>query len=100
MSWSVSTPDSCYYPDCIEDIDKLVIPAGSEQDTQEGNEQLAAAKAAAKSLIESGAAGSTGGDGSTGVKFQTRLNGHANPNHVPQANFANDTITVSVSQVS
>lgn len=97
MSWSASTPDSCPVPDALEDIDKLIIPAG-EQDTPEGNSQLEAAKAAAKALILSGAVGAT--EGSEAVWFRTSLSGHANPDHKPSGTFVNDTITVSVSQVT
>ena len=56
-------------------------------------EQYDAATAAASVLIASGAVGNPKG------KFLVVLSGHGNEGHAPDAGWANDAITVQVSQL-
>ena len=58
----------------------------------EGAEQWAVARLVASELIASGKVGGEGKD------FRIHLSGHANPSHEPAKGWANDTITVTVSQ--
>lgn len=101
MSWSVATTEPEHYPGILDEIDELepsyIQPS---QISHETAEQIRAAKVAAKRLIESGAVGNIGGDGDPGVRFQVMLGGHANLNHEPKPGCADDTINVTVRQVS
>lgn len=101
MSWSVATTEPTHYPDILDEIDELEPKhLAPDQLTQETAEQLRAAKVAAKRLIDTGAVGNIGGDGDLGVRFQVMLGGHANPNHEPAPGWADDTINITVRQVS
>jgi len=57
----------------------------------EAKQQIDTAVAAAKVLVESGAVGAHVG---------VSLSGHANPEHKPKQGWANDTIAVSVYQLT
>lgn len=57
-------------------------------------EQFEEAKKLAKQLIESSVVGDPH------KVYRVSLSGHANKGHVPHNGFANDTVTVSVTQVS
>jgi hypothetical protein len=62
--------------------------------TPEENDQVEAAHKAAEAIIASGSAGAEGKD------FFISLSGHTNPNHEPRPGYANDCISVTVSQKS
>jgi hypothetical protein len=97
MSWSISvgvkkvTGHDRSFEAAINDAEP-----GSEYQggyaVDEARDQAIAAKRAAIALIDSGKLG-------LGT-FRVNLNGHANEGHVPNANWANAMVTVSVSQVS
>ena len=57
-------------------------------------EQKNVARHAAEEIIASGAVGGEGKD------FTVNISGHANPGHEPAAGWANDCITVSITQKS
>lgn len=93
MNWDLATPDACPVPDAYEDIDKLDLEGAEPQVL----EQIAAAKAAAKALIDSGSIGITiGEDG--GAHFATEIAGVATPGQVP-VNGQLPSITIRVRQV-
>lgn len=62
--------------------------------SEDGEQQVRAAKAAAKDIIESQAVGGTD------KHFNVSLSGHSNPGHEPAKGMANDFITVSIGQVT
>lgn len=88
MSWSTYTVG---LPADIETRIDALEPPG--EGTTEREDQVKAAKAAAKAVIESGAVGK-------GEAFTVALSGHANPAHVPTSGYANDLVTVSVTQTN
>lgn len=88
MSWSAYTTGAS--ADIVDRIDALEPPGES---VAERDEQVAAAKAAAKAIIASGAVG-------TGEAFQVSLSGHTNPEHQPRTGYANDLMMVSVTQTN
>lgn len=61
--------------------------------TTEAAEQVGIAVAGAKAILSSGAVG-------TGKRFSVALSGHANAGHEPTPGWANDCITVSVTQLA
>lgn len=65
------------------------IPDGPIQEVPE--DQLAIARQAAKLLIGSPALG-------IDKDFRINLSGHSNPDHEPKTGWANDCVSVSVSQ--
>jgi hypothetical protein len=91
MSWSVVTTG---HADQIENRVKVLQPVTNGLEYEPRDEQVNAAKAAALSLIESGAVG-------TDVSYSVSLSGHANDDHVAptEPGYSMDTITVSVTQV-
>lgn len=89
MSWQVTPIE----PSTGANIDAAIEVAqlwGTS--APEHQQQLDAAKWAAKAMIASGALGNPG----DGRLFIVSLNGHANPDHEPVPGWANDAITVSV----
>lgn len=86
MSWSLQYASKA---DFESDTRSYCSPATLSQPE---NEQLQAARLAAKSLIDSGAVGDASRD------FVVGIYGHANPGHAPTPLYANDTVTVGVSQ--
>lgn len=88
MSWSASVPEALPVPEVYAAIAALE-PQG--QEIAEATKACVQAKSVAKTLIESGAFG-------TDVKFRVHLAGHANPDNAPVAGWANDQVTISVSQ--
>lgn len=89
MSWSLSIRPR-------QDRDELksaIEHAEPEHEvTEEAEQQLAAAKEAAAAIIDSGAVGR--GDDHLAVN----LAGHSNRDHSPTEGFANESVTVTVSQ--
>ncbi len=86
MSWSLSYETREKF-----EKDEAEYPAVPELGP-DCEEQKQAARAAAKALIDSGAAGGEGKD------FRVNIYGHANPGHEPTSGYANDCIGVSVTQ--
>lgn len=60
----------------------------------EFTEQLKAARGVVEALVASGAIGGAGKD------YRISLSGHANPGHEPRAGYANDCVTVSITQAA
>lgn len=89
MSWNLNTEGAIPLSEADVAIDELGITGASP----EVEEQISAAKAAAKSLLASGAVGN-GED----VRVSVGINGHANPDHAYSEGMAQDTISVSVRQ--
>lgn len=85
MSWSASAKVSRH--------ESLHIDvSGNEQALKERDEQVNAAKDATIGLIQSDVF-------LGGQVFSVALSGHANPGHKPVAGYANDTVTVTVTQI-
>lgn len=84
MSWSRSPLNAVTSPDELDLIDTQDLDA-------EATEQVSAAVAAAKGLISSGALGS-------GYTYSVSLYGHANAGHAPADGWANDSVTITVTQ--
>jgi hypothetical protein len=93
MSWSVSL-SGMRQKDFDSQFKSQIENHPSLQNSSEGTiEQLMRAKEAAKALIDSGAVGE-----SDKYDFTVYLSGHSNPDHMPVSGWANDQITVTVSQ--
>lgn len=89
MSWSVSGQT-----DAANASEFLALKREEAmQQNPDGGDQFDAAKDACLALISGGTVG--GAD----KKFSVVMAGHGNPNHEPRSGWANDCITVSVSQV-
>lgn len=90
MSWSLSIPPTPAAEFAAAVDAAVTSPAGPLAPSV--GEQVAAAKAAAKALV----AGGSLGDGSK--TFAASLSGHANEGHQPTEGWANDCLTISLSQ--
>jgi len=64
-------------------------------DVSEVHEALDSAMEAVRTLVTSAAFGNM-----SNVDFQVNISGHANPGHVPAPGWANDCITISISQLT
>lgn len=86
MSWSVSAllPNDNFDVDALKKEALRQNPACARQ--------FDAVAAAVKSIIDSGVVGGEG------KQFHVSMNGHANPNHEPLAGWANDAVTIQISQ--
>ena len=91
MSWSGYL--TAQYNDAEAAIAALAVSPDSTAPEQ--REQVQAAKEAALALVKSA---TIVNDGSEDVTIA--ISGHANPDHRPATGYANDTVTVAVSQVS
>lgn len=91
MSWSASVG-----PIAITNLEEGLATATTSPPTLslEPLEQFEQAKAAAMAIAGSGAVGDP-----TRAVFVT-LSGHGNPGHVPAVGWANDCVTVSVTQAT
>lgn len=87
MSWSASATD--IDPAAIDGIEPPYPVEG------EPAEQLAKAKELAALLADSGVVGDPAEH-----RFNVALSGHANPDHEPAEGYANDTVSVTVSQAA
>ncbi len=88
MSWSVNATIQGGSP-----ADELVaLREAALSQNPECSDQFEAAKDATYMLVSSGAVG--GPD----KKYHVILAGHANPDHEPRPGWANDMITISISQ--
>lgn len=88
MSWSVST---VALPNQVQDRVNALVAPGEEYGPRD--DQVKIAKQVAVEIVESGAVGG-------GEAYTISLYGHANDGHQPQAGYANDTVTVSVTQTT
>lgn len=86
MSWSTSGRVKS-----ASEVEGLTLQDYGDQSV-DVREQFQLAKGIANNLIASGVVGK----GSK--EFIVTLSGHANPGHEPRAGYANDAITVTVSQ--
>lgn len=87
MSWSASgTFSNSWY-----DYNKPTTINNVE--SPEHKQQYAKALLAVTELIDSGALGDPGG------KYSFNVSGHANPDHQPAPGWANDSLTISISQI-
>lgn len=84
MSWSI------YVTNPIESTEDVDVESIQGQDLEEAKEQANTVLAAAQNIIDSGAIGEG--------PYRITLGGHANPEHKPQYGWANDTISVAISQ--
>jgi len=92
MSWSASL-GATKAADIDEAIDKVPTTPPEDGCDEHVCEQINAARAAAKGLIASGLVG----DGDKA--FTVTLSGHSNEGHEPADGWANDCVTVAISQV-
>jgi hypothetical protein len=73
----------------------LVVPSGLDATTPGYDlmdQQVKSAHAAAKAIIDSGCVGSG--------PYYVGISGHANPEHKPREGWANDSVYVSISQIT
>lgn len=84
MSWSMMLS--------VEDnsIEVLGVPPTTEE--EHTKEQVTVAKRVVRSLVKSGAFGDPLG------AYDVTISGHANPGHTPTAGWANDSISINLSQ--
>lgn len=96
MSWSASFPGPVRKDFLDEDlaVERATSTPGVAEMADDVVEQFAAARAAVKELVGSGAFG----DGSK--EFSVQLSGHANPGHEPLEGWSNDCVSVHVAQRS
>lgn len=80
MSWSITAPSQT----------AATIEEAAREQFAAMDGQFEAALHAAQSVLASGAVGST--------PVIVALSGHANPGHVKREGWANDTVTISISQ--
>lgn len=91
MSWSGSV--LAQFDEAEDAINAVAVSPDSDAPDQVA--QVAAAKVAAVSLIKSGAV-VVGSDQDVSIY----ISGHANPGHLPTAGYANDSLQVSITQVT
>lgn len=90
MSWSVGATADNLESDAREKFNAFLNNYNAnEGEIEATKEQFEAALSAAKSIVDSGAVGS--------AKY-VNLSGHANPGHTPRDGYANDILTISISQ--
>lgn len=99
MSWgsiSTQTTVSTFDADVAAATEKYVAGLADNDYMldQAALDQVAAATAAAKSLVTSGAVGDDT------KRFAVSISGHANPGHVAAAGYANDIAYVNVAQAT
>lgn len=92
MSWSASFPNGVRGSAVDEDLADDRAAISPPQLDKEPREQFDQARELASSLLASGCVG----DGEK--TFNVSLSGHANPGHLPAHGWANDMVSVSVSQ--
>lgn len=90
MSWSASVPSTpaADFPAAIY----AAVPGGTPPFLPEVIEQLDAAKAAAEAIFESGAVGDST------HSYAVSMSGHANTGHGPAPGWANDQVSITISQ--
>lgn len=84
MSWSRS----------FESLDDFMHDRGSPDVPNGDGGQYARARQAAEHIIQSGCVGGGGKD------YRVYLQGHANPDHEPLKGWANDGVTITITQKS
>ena len=93
MSWSVQAPSqtaATLEGAARQKYEEFVSHRGDDEAGSAADEQFEAALAAARTIVESGAVGESA--------VRVSLSGHANPGHAKRDGWANDTVTVSISQ--
>lgn len=93
MNWAVETREPLTAADFPDAVDELTVTGA----TPEVEQQLEAAKAAAKAMLESGGVGDVSDDE---AYFGAELNGTANPAHEPVDGEPNDRFAVAVRQIT
>lgn len=95
MSWSITfeAPHGDWRAAADEAIAAMADDPQGDGTGNEVREQVGVAREALSTLVHSGFVGDAS------VRVRASLSGHANPGHVPQEGHANDTISVTVSQV-
>jgi hypothetical protein len=86
MSWSVSGEL------LHESLDFGAMKEAALVQNPECADQFDAVSYAVKDLINSAAIGAWG------KRFNVAMSGHSNPNHEPRDGWANDAVTISISQ--
>ena len=86
MSFSFTLPETP-----ISEIGAAIVTATPEGLSDATLETVAAVLTAAQSLVDSGVLGTDRVCGS--------FSGHANPDHVPTAGWANDCVTISLTAI-
>lgn len=93
MSWSGSGVVPAGFDEAATaDLVKNLAVSGNEDHAKERDAAANAAKKAVLEIIESGVLG----DNSCGFRFS--VGGHANANHVPEGNWAQDCLNISISR--
>jgi hypothetical protein len=95
VSWSASFPEGVRGDALDEDLDPAkanTSPPDFDKWDDAPAEQLVAARSLVYDLIEKGAVGNSS------KTFNVTLSGHANPDHEPAEGWANDMVSISVSQ--
>lgn len=87
MSWNASYNSKAEF---AANTPNHESPTGTANDPT--NDQAAAARAAAQAIIDSGAVGDESRD------FVISISGHVNPEHAPTPGYANDCVTINISQ--
>ena len=84
MSWLVTGT--------LPSDDVLTLKDQALSQNPECSDQFDAAAAAVQSIIDSGVVGGEG------KQFHVSMSGHANPDHEPRDGWANDAVTIQISQ--
>lgn len=99
MSWNVATQTGQeFFGDEIEAGIQNLRSALPEGLCEEAWEQFEDAAAVVRDLIAGGTIGPA--DGENKRKFRLSLSGHANTDHMPDPDWANDALMISISQVN
>jgi len=88
MSWSTQSQQAV----TVASGDAEILPNPPYIDDPGTLDQVEAAREAAKAIMRSGAVGGES------TLFRVTASGHSNPGHVPREGWANDCITLTVSQ--
>jgi hypothetical protein len=89
MSWNKSYPSKAAF-----DANESSSGSFGDDDKPHMADQIELARNVASQVIESGVVGDDTKD------FTINLSGHGNPDHAPASGWANDTVTISVTQKS
>ncbi len=84
MTWSVSGK--------FPDDDAASLKSSALQQNPECGDQFDAVVGAVEAIIALGSVGTAG------KRFHVSMSGHANPDHEPRAGWANDAVTIQISQ--
>lgn len=94
MSWNVSYASLTNFKADIRE------PGAQCDDTNETvRDQLGMARLCAQQLVDSGCVGENDDEVFEQLDYKISLYGHANPGHKPASGWANDCVSVSVTQL-